>query len=163
MGGTEATPRVPRSEEVMAYLTGQPGVKGVTRQLTGASQINIEGNDSANVDSLVFMFGIEPESYHAMFDNLELTSGRYLQPGEQGILLSTSQVASLDRELKADIKAGDTVIVQNFGTAIRAVTVRGIFAFKRSNSALGVISYIDAASLRALEGRRVPGTPSSSH
>ena len=98
------------------------------------------------------MFGIEPESYHAMFDNLELTSGRYLQPGEQGILLSTSQVASLDRELKADIRAGDTVIVQNFGTAIRAVTVRGIFHFKRSNSALAVISYIDAASLRALEG-----------
>jgi putative ABC transport system permease protein len=44
------------------------------------------------------------------------------------------------------------VIVQNFGTAIRAVTVRGIFDFKRRNAALGVISYIDAASLRALEG-----------
>jgi ABC-type lipoprotein release transport system permease subunit len=152
MGGTESTPMLPRYEEVMTHLQGQPGVKRVTSQVTGASQINIEGNDSANVDSLVFMFGIDPASYRAMFDNLDLRSGRYLQPGEQGILLSSSQVASLDKELKADIKVGDTVIVQNFGTAIRAVTVRGIFDFKRSNSALGMISYIDAASLRALEG-----------
>jgi ABC-type lipoprotein release transport system permease subunit len=152
MGGTESTPILPRYEEVMAHLKGQPGVKGVTSQVTGASQINIEGNDSANVDSLVFMFGIDPASYRAMFDNLDLRSGRYLKPGEQGILLSAPQVASLDRELKTDIKVGDTVIVQNFGTAIRAVTVRGIFDFKRSNAALGMISYIDAASLRALEG-----------
>jgi ABC-type lipoprotein release transport system permease subunit len=152
MGGTEATPLLPRYGEVLAHVRSQPGVKAVTPQVTGASQINIEGNDSANVDSLVFMFGIDPDSYRPMFDNLDLRSGRYLQPGEQGILLSSSQVASLDKELKANITVGDTVIVQNFGTAIRAVTVRGIFDYKRSNSALCMISYIDAASLRALEG-----------
>ena len=152
MGGTEATPLLPRYDEVLAHVRSRPGVKAVTPQITGASQINIEGNDSANVDSLVFMFGIDPDSYRPMFDNLDLRSGRYLRSGEQGILLSSSQVASLDKELKTDITVGDTVIVQTFGTAIRAVTVRGIFDYKRSNSALGMISYIDAASLRALEG-----------
>jgi putative ABC transport system permease protein len=152
MGGTEETPVIPRYEEVMAHLRAQPGVKGVTPQITGANQINIEGNDFANVDSLLFLFGIDPAGYRAMFDNLDLVSGRYLAPGEQGILLSSSQVASLDQELKTDIKVGDTLIIQNFGTSIRAVTVRGIFQFKRSNAALNMISYIDAASLRALEG-----------
>jgi ABC-type lipoprotein release transport system permease subunit len=152
MGGTEATPLLPRYDEVLAHVRSQPGVKAVTPQITGASQINSEGNDSGNVDSLVFMFGIDPDSYRPMFDNLDLRSGRYLQAGEQGILLASSQVASLDKELKADIKVGDTLIVQTFGTAIRAVTVRGIFDYKRSNSALGMISYVDAASLRALEG-----------
>ncbi len=132
MGGTESTPLLPRYDEVLAHVRSQPGVRAVTPQVTGASQINMEGNDSANVDSLVFMFGIDPDSYRPMFDNLDLRSGRYLQAGEQGILLSSSQVASLDKELKAEIKVGDTVIVQNFGTAIRAVTVRGIFDYKRA-------------------------------
>jgi putative ABC transport system permease protein len=159
MGGTEGTPEIPRYEEVVAHLRAHPGVKGVTPQITGANQINIEGNDFANVDSLVFLFGIDPAGYRAMFDNLDLVSGRYLQPGEQGILLSSSQVASLDKELKTDIKVGDTLIIQNFGTSIRAVTVRGIFQFKRSNAALNMISYIDAASLRALEGMTAPGGP----
>jgi putative ABC transport system permease protein len=152
MGGTEGTPEIPRYEKVMTHLRAQPGVKGVTPQITGANQINIEGNDFANVDSLVFLFGIDPAGYRTMFDNLDLVSGRYLAPGEQGILLSSSRVASLDRELKTDIKVGDTLIIQNFGTSIRAVTVRGIFQFKRGNAAMNMISYIDAASLRALEG-----------
>jgi putative ABC transport system permease protein len=159
MGGTEGTPEIPRYEEVKAHLRAQPGVKGVTPQITGANQINIEGNDFANVDSLVFLFGIDPVGYRAMFDNLDLVSGRYLVPGEQGILLSSSQVASLDKELKTDIKIGDTLIIQNFGTSIRAVTVRGIFQFKRGNAALNMISYIDAASLRALEGMTAGPAP----
>lgn len=169
MGGTEATPVMPRFNEVMARMRAEPRVKGVTPQITGANQINIEGNDSGNVDSLVFLFGIDPAGYRAMFDNIDLVSGRALLPGEQGILLSTSEVASLNRDLKADIKVGDTLIIQNFGTAIRAVTVRGIFEFKRSNAALSMICYIDADSLRKLEGMKVgpaatglpPGTDTS--
>ncbi len=152
MGGTETTPVIPRSDEVLAYVRAQPGVRSATPQVTGANQINIEGNDLANVDSLVFLFGIEPESYRAMFDNLDLAQGRYLLPGEQGIMLSTPQVASLNKELKTEIKVGGTVIIQNFATAIRAVTVRGIFDFKHRNAALDTICYIDAQSLRALEG-----------
>ncbi len=169
MGGTEATPVMPRFDEVMARLRAESRVKEVTTQITGAAQINIEGNDFGGVDSLVFLFGIDPAGYGAMFDTIDLVSGRALLPGEQGILLSTSEVASLNRELKTDIKVGDTLIIQNFGTAIRAVTVRGIFEFKRSNAALSTISYIDADSLRKLEGMRAgpaesglaPGTDTS--
>ncbi len=151
MGGTAITPLIPRFEEVMSYLRGQPGVQRVTAQLTGADQINIEGNDSSNVESLFYLFGIEPEGYRAMFDNLDLVQGRYLLPGEQGIMLSTAQVESLNKELKASIGAGDTLIVQDFGTAIRAVTVRGIYNYKRGNAALDMICYVDAKTLRALE------------
>jgi ABC-type lipoprotein release transport system permease subunit len=152
MGGTEATPVLPRSAEVMSYVSSRPEVKALTAQVTGAGQINVEGNDAANVDSLVFLFGIEPAGYRAMFDNIDLLAGRSLEPGEQGILISTDELAVLKRELKRDIKPGDTLIIQNFGTAIRSVTVRGIFAYRRSNAALGMICYIDAGSLRALEG-----------
>ncbi len=152
VGGTATTPVIPRYEEVMAYLGSQPGVRRVTTQLTGANQINIEGNDSANVESLFYLFGIEPEGYRAMFDNLDLVQGRYLLPGEQGIMLSTGQVESLNKELKASIGAGDTLIVQDFGTAIRAVTVRGIYNYKRGNAALDMICYVDVKTLRALEG-----------
>lgn len=154
MGGTEVTPVLPRFDEVAAWVRSRAEVKNVTPQITGAGQINVEGNDSANVDSLVFLFGIEPSGYRGMFDNFDLLSGRFLQPGEQGILVSTDELAVLKRELKTNIKPGDTLVIQNFGTAIRAVTVRGIFAYKRSNAALGMICYIDAGSLRALEGIR---------
>jgi putative ABC transport system permease protein len=154
MGGTATTPVLPRLEEVMSYLNGRPGVRCLTTQLTGANQINIEGNDSANVESLLYLFGIEPWDYRAMFDNLDIVQGRYLLPGEQGIMLSTGQVESLGKELKTRIKVGDALILQDFGTAVRAVNLRGIYEYKHGNAALDVICYVDANTLRALQAIR---------
>lgn len=152
IGGTEATPVLPRVEDIAAWLRSQPEVDRFTTQLTGASQINVEQNDTQDPASLAFLFGIDADGYHVMFDNLDVVSGRYLRPGEPGVLFSVPQIRVLERQLATKIAVGDTVLLQNFGTAVRAVTVRGIFEFKRPQAALDSVSYVDPAMLRALAG-----------
>ncbi len=148
--GIEASPLVPSPERIAAYLKAQPEVKAFTTQVTGADQLNVEGNEAGG--PFVFLFGIDAASYRSLFDNVSLLHGNDLTPGQEGILLSQTQVDRMKKELGASVSVGDKILLQDFGNAIRQVTLRGIFQSKQSNQALELVAYVDPVTLRALSG-----------
>jgi len=148
--GIEASPLVPSPERIGAYLKSQPGVKGFTFQVTGADQLGVSSNDAGG--PFVFLFGIDAASYRSLFDNVTLLKGVDLAPGQEGILLSQAQVDRMKKELGALVAVGDKILLQDFGNAIRQVTLRGIFQSKQTNQALELVAYVDPVTLRALAG-----------
>jgi len=152
MGAVEGTPLVPDFQKVTAYLRGDAEVRSFTPQISGAEQLNRAGEDTAGGGPFVYLFGIDPSTYGSMFRNARIVSGAFLEPGQEGILLSTRQVEDFGRELGDTLKVGDKVLIQSFGNAIREVTLRGIFTLQERNMATDLIAYIDPQSLRALLG-----------
>lgn len=167
-GRMETTPTIPEYRTILDHVESLEGVETVTPQLTGFGIIGLPEVDGR---TFTLMFGIEPSSYRKMFDNIRFLDGRYLKPGEEGVLMSTDQIDRLKEEiakeqeveveeLDVEFHAGDTMRISSFGNAgfkIRELPIRGIFEFKHTSEGVGadMITYVDAQTIRALQGLSV--------
>ncbi|MFM7184146.1 MAG: ABC transporter permease [Planctomycetota bacterium] len=165
-GAVQETPVIPDYEKVRAHVEGIPGVAAVTPQISGYARMRYRDYPGW---AFSLLFGIEPQSYRRLFDNISFVEGRDLRPGEAGILLSTERVAELKTQVTAralrdqgkdpavEIHVGDTIRLTSFGyigIKIREVPIVGIFQFKQASEGVGIdlISYVDVETLRALRG-----------
>jgi putative ABC transport system permease protein len=150
--GNEEIPRIPEYERVYEYATSLPEVRTTASQVSGFGLFSFE--DKGNQFGI--LFGIEPESYGSMFpESITITSGRYLEPGEEGILLSESKVKEIEEDIGIILISGDSVLVSGIGPSgfrIRELPIRGIFRFDQEVEGLSQINFIDVQSLRALLG-----------
>lgn len=102
-------------------------------------------------------WGIEPESYFAMFGpQVQLVEGRRLEPGERGILVSGETVDQIEQEENVRYRVGDTIAVSatsaKGGIRIREVPIVGVIGFDQPNPQLQSVSLLDAATTRELAG-----------
>ncbi len=150
--GNEQTPRIPAYERVYEYAASLPQVEALAAQVSGFALFSFE--EKGNLFGI--LFGIEPESYRALFpDSITVSEGRYLEPGEEGILLSEGKIAEIEEQIGVSLSAGDTVVVSGIGASgfrIRELPIRGIFRFRQEVEGLSQINFIDVQSLRALLG-----------
>jgi len=149
----DSLPQISGYQKLETSVKAIPGVRSVTPLLTGrAGATFLEGK---NVP--VQLFGVDPESYAAMFPgNIEMLSGRMLQPGEEGIVLSESVAKGIKSADGTPVQAGDSILLSSSNSAtgvkVRKMTVRGIFHFIRSNQYLDTANLIDADDLRIMLG-----------
>lgn len=150
--GNEEIPHIPEYERVYEYASSLPEIRKTASQVSGFGLFSFE--DKGNQFGI--LFGIEAESYRSMFpDSITLTAGRYLEPGEEGILISESKVEEIEEDIGITLSPGDSVLVSGIGPMgfrIRELPIRGIFRFKQEVEGLSQINFIDVQSLRALLG-----------
>ena len=94
--GNDEIPRIPRYEGVYEHATSLPEVRNTVSQVSGFGLFSFEekGNQFG------ILFGIEPENYRSMFsDSITVVGGRYLEPGEEGILLSESKIKEIEEDI----------------------------------------------------------------
>jgi putative ABC transport system permease protein len=150
--GNEEIPRIPQYERVYRYATSLPEIRNAASQVSGFGLFSFEkkGNQFG------ILFGIEPDSYRSIFpESIAITAGRYLEHGEEGILLSESKIQEIEDEVGVVLSPGDSILVSGIGPAgfrIRELPIRGIFRFEQDVEGLGQINFIDVQSLRALLG-----------
>jgi putative ABC transport system permease protein len=157
-GSYEKTPLIPDYERVRERVAALDGAAQVTSQVSGLAQVSVEGSTR---QSFSLLFGIAPRSYRAAFDNLEITSGDYLAPGEEGIMVSRTRLREFEEELETSLEVGDPLLLTGFGSAgfrIREVPIRGIYRYRHASEAMNSVSYVDAQTLRALNGMFLGGT-----
>lgn len=150
--GPPMIPVIKDFDLVMEKVDALPGVKAVTRQLSGYAIYNL--ND-VGMDYSLF-FGVEPETYFTAMSGIQLIEGRLLKPGEEGMILEYDTWKMFKEQKNLEIKIGDTLQLNNFGTGgfkIREVPVVGIFKFPQGNDRLWPMSFIDAKTLRYLLGK----------
>ena len=156
--GQATVPLIPSYFELADFVTRHPGVAAVNPQATGRASLSIEGNDKAV--GFTQLFGVEPDKYRRTFgNNLEITAGGFLAPGEEGILLSNNAATMLMNSGGIEVHPGDKLLLTGLGgggVSIRELTVRGIFHFKEAPSPqLELVSIVDIQDLRALLGYTV--------
>jgi putative ABC transport system permease protein len=106
------------------------------------------------------LFGIDATEYRNMFpDNLDISSGKFLQNGEEGILLGARAQANLERTSGEKLQVGDKIQISGTTSTgavkIREVTVRGLFSFRKASDELGGVSLVDIDTVRSLYGMTV--------
>lgn len=150
------TPRIPEYQRVLDYVSGIPKVRAYSPQATVGAMVSLgeQGHTYAQA------FGIDPERYREMFpDNIQILSGEFLSPGQEGILLGERLARRLAKDIDRPLEPGDKVTMTSMsmvgGIRVREATVRGIFRFTRSNPQLDMVSLIDMENLRALAGLTV--------
>ncbi len=164
-GGAETTQTLPYYDKVMEKLRSEPGVTGVTNQVTGFAMASIEGapedlaaSVATNPDGtpgFVLFFGIDPATYYKEFTNAHPIQGRLLQPGEEGIVVSKATVDRLKKSLGTEPKVGDEILLTGIGKSgfkIRKVPLVGVVEYKNESEATDFISYTDVNTARILMG-----------
>lgn len=152
----ETIPLLPASDELRSYVESLPYVESVTPQASGFAL----GSVAEESQTALQLFGIEPSSYQRTFPgNVELLEGRFLENGEEGILLSRRAAEFLNRRLAEPLAVGDPIVLTGMSAAagmrIREIPIRGIFEFRQSNPQLDMISLVDIQTMRALNGMAV--------
>jgi len=128
IGAIGAAPNViDNYSDVTTFLDSQADVTQYTPLLTGAASVNLD----SEALSFAFLWGIEPSTYFAMFpDKFIVTSGRQLQEGETGIMLSQGVVDDVLAEHDLELTVGQQIKLfsQNdtTGTKIRELEIVGI-------------------------------------
>jgi putative ABC transport system permease protein len=150
---TKSLPTIPDYFQVKEMVLSHPDVIAVSGQAAGMAQIEID----EHIKSFTFLFGIDPAEYRTMFtDNLDIIDGAFLEPGEEGIILSNRIVERMEKDYNYKVTAGSSFILTGFnpggGAKIREVKVKGIFEFKNSNPQLDMVSLITIDTLRSLNG-----------
>lgn len=145
-------PTIPAFSEVLRYAENHPAVEAVNPQAYTLLLV-----DYADRRSVTQAFGIDPVYYERMFPgNIEIVSGRMLQPGEDGIVLNEEIVEHLQRRGDIVVEPGETVLLTGAtptgGIRIREVPIRGIYRFRQDNPALDLVSLMDITNVRALAG-----------
>ncbi|MDC7126145.1 MAG: FtsX-like permease family protein [Spirochaetales bacterium] len=154
-GGFEDTPSIPDYEKVLNYVKDISQVESYTSQISGFGLISVEGSDDDKGPYVGMLFGINPEEYPKLFSNVEIEKGHYLSSGEEGVLMSQSNIDSMNEVFGGDLDVGDKILITSMGSAgfkIREVPIVGIYGLKYDSEAAEYITYIDAQTLRVLKG-----------
>jgi len=154
-GTSQKIPTIPDYRRIREHLDSLPSVASYSPEVTG---IAIMGRGDSS-ESAALLFGIEPDKYRSVFPrNITISSGQFLKPGQEGILL-TQKVAQSFADKGEPVKPGDRILLtsrtQDTGFKIREVTVRGIFGYRSSNEILDMVCLLDIDDIRALTGMDV--------
>ena len=147
---------IPNYQRVYDILEAQPEVLAINPQITSFAQIDFSTPDQ-NMGAFAFFFGVEPSAYQDMFsDNLEIVEGSFLEPGQQGVVISEAVAEEIRTNLGVDIQIGDELKFQSLGVVsglnIRRLEMVGVYRFIVDSPALSGFTFIDAQSLRSMTG-----------
>ncbi len=152
------TETIPGYEEIEAYLQESHMIEEYNPQVLGKAMVTLGDSDR----SLLQFFGIDPEAYRGMFpENMHVVEGEFIEPGEEGLMLSTAVKRELERSFGRPVGAGDSLLLTGMnptsGTKVREIEIRGVFRFRESNPQLDMMSFIDLDTARTLNGMTVGG------
>lgn len=157
--GNLSVPAAPDLEDTLELLKKYPGVRKVT---TLSSDILIVNNGEANPDFWIMRMAVDPESYRSFFDlgdTLIIKEGRFLDKGEEGIVISAYTADYLKKYKNLDIHPGDSMLLNGYsakGFRIREVPVRGIYEYRYVKGdmypMLPRTCFIDQQNFNALNG-----------
>lgn len=150
----ESAPKtVPDYQRIREHVSSQEEVVSVSGQINGVASAKW----GELGEGFMFLFGVNPQEYQTMFpEGVNITSGRFLEGDEEGIVLSQTVADMLNESAKAEIAPGDKILLTTIntvsGTKIREVTVRGIHDYGEAAFDLSFICFLDEANLRVMNG-----------
>lgn len=170
VGGIDPTPVLPDYEQIAEYLQTRNEITEWTTQITGFGLLRPEDERIEGIENSApsVLFATNPETYQKTFENIDIVAGRYLQPGEEGIMLTTDRLEELQEEaLEAlaeleieqeeyPLGVGDEVRIIGLTAEglprIRVVPIVAVYEITGISEGVGFefVSYVDAQTLRAI-------------
>lgn len=92
VGGFASLPVLQEYRKLDGILASFPGVRSRTAVVSGRVFL-----ESGTYREPCFVFGIDPETYFPLFPEARVVSGRRLEPGEHGVMISGSRAGAIGR------------------------------------------------------------------
>ncbi len=130
--GNLSVPVIPDLENTLNYLKTHPEVDVLT---TVSSNMLMVNTGELSPDLWIMGMAVDPKSYTSIFDikdTMILHEGRFLEPGEEGIVLSSAVVEYLLEYKDIEVHPGDSLLLNGYsanGFRIREVPIRGIYEY----------------------------------
>lgn len=151
-GGQETTPILPYYDRIIEKLSSMPQVEDKASQITGFGLATIANSDE---QTFALLFGIEPAEYRRIFDQAKIVDGHFLEPGEEGIVITKGALERINKQLKQELKVGDRIMLTGMGSMgfkIRSVPIVGLVEYRNGSEASDFITYVDVNTARILQG-----------
>ena len=151
-GGQETTPTLPYYDRIIGKLSSMPQVADKASQITGFGLATIANSEE---QTFALLFGIEPGEYRRIFDQAKIVDGHFLEPGEEGIVITKGALERVNKQLKQELKVGDRIMLTGMGSMgfkIRSVPIVGLVEYKNGSEASDFITYVDVNTARILQG-----------
>jgi ABC-type lipoprotein release transport system permease subunit len=146
-------PELPAFDLVRDIARNEPGVGGVTSQVSTKAILDIFGNRSA-----VLICGVDAASYFDVFPGLVLEEGRFLVPGEYGVMITAERARQIMEKTGTYPELGTTLLLTAAGTAgfkIREVPLVGIYRYRNTGPLMDEIIITDPQTARILASIQV--------
>jgi putative ABC transport system permease protein len=170
VGGIDPTPVLPDFTRIVERVEETPYVQAWTSQVTGFALLRPEDDRIEGIEFSVIsvLFGPEPNSYQQIFENTKLIDGRYLEPGERGIMVTVDRLEELQEEAidaleevgeeveEYPLSVGDSIRIVGLTAGglprIRVVPLVGVYEITGISEGVGFefVSYVDPQTLRAI-------------
>lgn len=135
-------PSLTAPQEILQQLEGIEEISGYSPLLSVQGLMEAGGKKRPAV-----FFGIDPQRYFQLFPGIELEAGRFLRPGEEGLMLPHNLSESLD------IEPGELLKLYTTGRGsfrIRELPVLGTYRYPYPVSYDKALLLIDPQSARSL-------------
>ncbi len=163
MDADTETPTVPARDRIAARLKADPRVERATSMAVAYGLLAMDadetiedsrGEDQENV-SFAIVFGVDADTYFAMFPSVEVLEGRTVRNGESAAMLTRGQLERLGKKYGRPFAVGDKLLITGFGTAgmrIREVEIVGVFERKGGGTSPAPFMFADIDTVRVLAG-----------
>ena len=149
-------PVLPAFDRVMEILAAQPGIAGITSQVSGRAILDMMG-----VRETTLLSGVDAATYFELFPAIILEEGRHLLPGEQGAMITLERARRIEYRTGEFPAIGTPVLLTTGGdlaVRIREVPLVGIFRYQNPGRFMNEIIIIDPQTVRALNEIQVAGS-----
>ncbi|MFQ3620090.1 MAG: FtsX-like permease family protein [Spirochaetales bacterium] len=134
--------------ELRKTLEQQPGVEAVTSLVSGLALL-----EYGNYRMPAPLFGVEPDTYLKVMPGITVTQGRFLQPGERGVVLPEARIRQIEATVGKKLNLGEILqfaVADGISFRIRSAPLLGVIRYPLRNETLDSIVLIDPTSLREL-------------
>jgi ABC-type lipoprotein release transport system permease subunit len=146
-------PVFPAYETVMDLVSNEPGIAGLTSQVSGKAFL-----DMLNVREPVLLCGIDAATYFSLFPGIILEEGRHLQAGEYGAMITAERAHRITAQSGQRPEIGMPMLFTSggaMGFKIREVPLVGIFHYQNPGHFMNEIVIIDPQTVRVLNSIQV--------
>jgi ABC-type lipoprotein release transport system permease subunit len=141
-------PVLPAFDLVMEIAAAEPGVAGITSQVSGKAYLDILG-----VREAALLAGVDPEGYFPLFEGIRLEEGSYITNGEYGAMITSGRADRIAARTGERPRPGTPLLFTAGGEAgfkIREVPLTGIFSYRNPGQFMNEVILTDPQTVRLL-------------
>jgi ABC-type lipoprotein release transport system permease subunit len=146
-------PEFPAFDLARDLVLREPGLEGLTSQVSTGAFLDIEGTRSA-----ALICGVDTASYFDVFPGLILEAGCFLKPGEYGAMITAERAKEIAGRSGVYPEIGDPLLLTAAGAMgfkIREVPLRGIYRYINPGPLMNEIILTDPQTARILASIQV--------
>jgi ABC-type lipoprotein release transport system permease subunit len=146
-------PELPAFDRIRDMALAEPGVTGVTSQVSTKAFLDV-----LDIRSAALICGVDPATYFDVFPGLILEAGRFLEPGEYGAMITADRAEKIADRSGVYPEIGTPLLLTAggaLGFKIREVPLLGIYRYRNPGPVMNEIVITDPQTARILASIQV--------